>query len=109
MDVLMKWGEAIRYIRGLTISNRKGWRMPTAEELSSLLDMSVEGSPKLPPGHPFLNVQDVYWSSTTREDDSSDAWGVDMKTGTTYGWNGKGESMYPWPVRGGNGYATGNW
>lgn len=44
---------------------RKGWRMPTMEELSSLVDPSTG---TLPAGHPFINVQtglfQVYWSAS---------------------------------------------
>lgn len=109
MDVSKPWTVAVDYCRRVTISNRLGWRMPTVEELCSLVDMSVSGTPKLPLGHPFQNVQDSYWTSTTREGDSGDAWSVSMDSGLPYGWNWKGEFRYPWPVRGGNGYATGNW
>jgi len=108
LDVSKPWTVAIDFCRRITISNRQGWRMPTAEELASLLDMSVQGSPKLPSGHPFENVQNSYWTSTTREGDSGDAWNVSMTNGIS-GYIGKGTYRYAWPVRGGNGYATGNW
>jgi len=51
---------------------RKGWRLPSIQELQSLLDPSIPvGSLSLPPGHPFTNVRfeprnpDFYWSATT--------------------------------------------
>ena len=91
--------------------NRRGWRLPTAEELASLLDWSGPGSDgtMLPEGHPFCNVQlEYYWSSTTRESDSSRAWAVKMSDGAT-GHAPKTHVFGVWPVRGGNGYATGNW
>jgi hypothetical protein len=48
-----------------TTGGRKGWRLPTEEELGSLLDETS----RLPPGHPFINVRidpfAVYWSATT--------------------------------------------
>ena len=55
----------------LVVGNRKGWRLPTVQELASLIDPSVAfPGPTLPAGHPFTNVQTGvqtarYWSVTT--------------------------------------------
>jgi len=45
---------------------RFGWRLPTVDELASLLDPSVPlPGPALPAGHPFTNVQaSAYWTAT---------------------------------------------
>jgi hypothetical protein len=48
---------AIAYCADLNLGGRKGWRLPTIEQLASLVDTSVAGSPKLPSGNPFNNVQ----------------------------------------------------
>jgi len=99
------WQDAITSCRWLLLGNRQGWRLPTVEELSSL---AYQGYfPRLPTGHPFISVQDAnYWSSTTYESDSSQAWGMHTHLGIV--WTPTDE-YYVWPVRGGNGYATGNW
>ena len=92
------------YCANLNISDRKGWRLPEIEELASLLDMSVSGSPKLPDGYSsfFTNVQSgYYWSSTSSESDSTFAWGVDMDNGDVYGYT-KVYGSYVWPVRSDN-------
>jgi Protein of unknown function (DUF1566) len=51
------------------VGNRKGWRLPAIYELLSLVDPSVPNAdaPKLPEGHPFIDVQSPgnYWSATT--------------------------------------------
>jgi hypothetical protein len=49
------------------VGNRKGWRLPAIYELLSLIDPSVPDAPKLPDGHPFIDVQSPgnYWSATT--------------------------------------------
>jgi hypothetical protein len=115
-----KWLDAVNYCRNVKLSNRMGWRLPTVEELSSLVDPSQpENVPALPSGHPFVNVHIDYnyWTSTTSEGiwggNSADAWHVTMKNGfwLNVGLTVKDSeySHYVWPVRGGNGYATGNW
>jgi len=56
--------EASEYCRRLKLSKHMGWRLPTIEELSSLVDTTTPSG--LPAGHPFLNVQTdyPYWSCT---------------------------------------------
>ncbi len=51
------------------IGGRRGWRLPSAEELASLTDTTLT-APALPAGHPFLNVHftandDLYWTNTS--------------------------------------------
>src|SRR5205085_3877686 len=42
------------------------WRLPTLEELRSLIETTASSAPKLPSGHPFTNPQttDSYWTTT---------------------------------------------
>ena len=63
----LTWEDAITYCQNLTLGNLKGWRLPTQEELSSLVDPS-RSVPALPSGHPFINVKAIhYWSSTQHD------------------------------------------
>jgi hypothetical protein len=97
------------------VGGRKGWRLPTIEELASLID-PTQTNPALPIGHPFINVQsDRYWSASTVvgdtdevSDDTSDiggdtdeAWDVRFNYGyvSTYS---KSSSGFVWCVRGGS-------
>jgi len=102
------WTFAVNYAYTKEVGGRKGWRLPTIEELASLVDTSVSGSPKLPSGHPFTNVQsEGYWSSTAHvdvtDDTSGGAWDVHFDGGGVDGGD-KGGSYGVWCVRGGHGY-----
>jgi len=59
---------AFSYCANLDVGGRMGWHLPTAEQLTSLIDNS-EFEPSLPSGHPFTNVHPTvtaeYWSATT--------------------------------------------
>jgi hypothetical protein len=62
------WEAAKRRCRDLIVANRRGWRLPSQEELSSLLDASFDfPETALPPGHPFVlppSNQLSFWSAT---------------------------------------------
>jgi hypothetical protein len=46
------WYTATSHCFNDVIGGRKGWRVPTMEELATLVD-PAGGTPALPPGHPF--------------------------------------------------------
>jgi hypothetical protein len=96
------WSSAMNICNVLSIGNRIGWRLPTLQELASLVDPS-QLDPSLPSGHPFNNVQTaVYWSATTLVDDPNVAWVVIIGNGTvTFGLKSFGH--FVWCVRGGQG------
>src|SRR5215467_13153760 len=58
------------------VGGRKGWRLPSVHELTSLLDTSTG----IPTGAPFTNLQlgfsDFYWSATTIVDLTTLVWSV---------------------------------
>ena len=89
---------------GLTDGSTVGqWRLPSRNELSSLVDRS-NSSPALPAGHPFTAAQsnNFYWSGSSYAGNSTYAWVVSMLDGNVivYGY-GKAHSFYVWPVRAG--------
>ena len=104
-DGRVTWEHANSYCRSyVIIGNRKGWRLPSIDELASLVDPS-ESYPALPSGYSsfFNNVQSSrYWSSTTYESGTDDAWDVRVNNGNVDG-NVKSDFYYVWPVRGGSG------
>jgi len=90
-----------------TTGGRAGWRLPSVEELTSLID-PAETTPALPEGHPFENVTlgNFYWSANEDEADSSSAVTVnfdvfDLST------HSKGNTRPFVCVRGGRGSTTG--
>ena len=91
-------------------SHQTDWRLPNVRELQSLIHYGYY-SPALPntagtgqwsEGDPFTGVQSsYYWSATTYENGTNNAWYVYMSDGlVTYRW--KTNDNYVWPVRGGN-------
>ena len=95
------WQNAMNCCRLISIANRRGWRLPTVEELTSLVD-TTQSDPALPSGHPFDQVQsDLYWSSTPYAGYTDGAWVVYMHYGSVH-YGGKDVSYYVWPVRGDN-------
>lgn len=119
---LMPWSAALAWCNklargrcGLADDSTAGdWRLPNINELKSLVDHSRH-DPDLPAGHPFSNVQSVwYWSSTSNPVYTAAAFTVGISRGSVYlagkrpvlfgtsKVTGKGESaLGVWPVRGG--------
>ncbi|MCR4320424.1 MAG: DUF1566 domain-containing protein, partial [Candidatus Brocadiaceae bacterium] len=97
------WTSAIAYAYAKNVGNRKGWRLPTVEELASLVD-PTQNNPALPSGHPFTNVQSLqYWSASTFAGNTSNAWYVHFLNGDALNFN-KLVGNYVWCVRGGHGH-----
>jgi len=98
------WFNALTHCYTRTVGGRLGWRLPTIEELASLIDPNnATGDPDLPPGHPFSNVlSDLYWSATTNASAPSDAWGVNLDDGIVFS-GVRPDFNLVWCVRGGQG------
>ena len=84
------WETGVNLCRDLVIQNRKGWRLPTASELSSLIDMSGAVL-KLPAGHPFTGLQtvdadDPHWTFTPDASAAGFVTVVFFGTGGTQTW-----------------------
>jgi Protein of unknown function (DUF1566) len=96
---------------------RLGWRLPTMQELSSLIDPTATSGPPLFPGHPFVGVQPVaaYWTATSADADSAYLvhWGIHpgeahftftnntLRPKSTTDESFYNTPMYSWCVRGG--------
>ena len=119
---LLDWPSALSWCNnlaagtcGLTDHSAAGdWRLPNINELKSLVDHSRH-DPDLPGGHPFRQVQPVwYWSSTSNPVYTAGAFNVGMSRGSIHvtdklpGRFGssnvsdkEGSALGVWPVRGG--------
>jgi hypothetical protein len=73
------------------------WRLPTINELASLVDCDVH-SPALPPGHPFAGLCLSYWSSTTSCFETDWAWVLYLDKGACGVGHKPLQSFYAWPV-----------
>ena len=72
----MTWHEAQEYAKSLSLDRKADWRLPTLAELESLLDRTKarpEGRPPVREDVPFRDELS-YWSSTTFERDTKNAW-----------------------------------
>lgn len=76
------------------------WRLPTINELETLADKSSY-YPALPIGHPFANVQNhFYWSSSKGKDVLDYVWIVDLASGEmTMDYVSYCSYKFLWPVR----------
>jgi hypothetical protein len=96
----------------LTTGSRLGWRIPTLQEISSLID-PTQTNPALPQGHPFSSVlYDVpYWTASTDiyfYDSNglrtiTSAWFLSFGSGVALFEDLQGRTGYVWCVRGEHG------
>ncbi|MBA2592614.1 MAG: DUF1566 domain-containing protein [Gammaproteobacteria bacterium] len=105
---LSTWLEAIGDCYSRIVGGRLGWRLPTIEELASLIDPTQSRPPLLPRGHPFTKVQSggqLYWSSTSLFSTPPNAFAMKPSDGTV-GVNIKAlREGFVWCVRGGYGHS----
>ena len=74
------------------------WRLPNIRELESLVDAGSY-EPALPRGHPFADVRQFYWSSTTSTYDPRYAWVLYMADGAVGIGYKSSSSFFAWAVR----------
>lgn len=98
------WPFAQYHCNDRNVGNRKGWRLPTIQELASLIDPTVPSpGPTLPAGHPFINVlSNFYWSATSGDPTFNVAWIVFFFNGSV-NLLSKVDENFVWCVRGGQG------
>lgn len=96
---LSTWEEALKAVADLN-GKKEGpysWRLPNINELESLVDCSTH-SPALPRGHPFKEVREGYWSSTTSMFEPDWAWALYLTKGAVGVGQKKGAHFSVWTV-----------
>jgi hypothetical protein len=100
---IQTWLQGIENCYTRNVGGRKGWRLPSIEELNSLVDTTTS-NPALPSGHPFGNIQSGwYWTINNDPKQTLHAWYVDFASGNS-GIDHKYSSRLIWCVRGGHGF-----
>ena len=79
--VMSDWEMAQRRCASSHAGGRTDWRVPTVQELATLIDpSSIEV--KIPTDHPFAHVEaSIYWSSTERRENGAYASFVNFSNG----------------------------
>lgn len=72
----MTWHEAQEYAASLSLDGKMDWRLPALAELESLLERTRARSDGRAPVRDEVPFRDElsYWSSTTFENDTKNAW-----------------------------------
>jgi len=105
---LWTWFAARNLCMDKEVGGRLGFRLPSVHELSGLIDRQVitPGVPKLPPNHPFINVQgsdrEAYWAAQAAGDNPALAFRVLFGTGGSGNAENKNSPSFFWCVRGGS-------
>jgi len=96
----VSWQEALAAVARLNLDDGAGWRLPNINELESLADCAA-ANPALPSGHPFAQVRDVYWSSTTSQYEPDWAWALYLDKGAVGVGQKSQARFHAWAVCGG--------
>jgi len=107
MDALawdpLSWTDALDFIRRMNAGSAHGhadWRLPNVRELESLIDVRRH-TPALSGGHPFSQIPQGCWSSTTSVYEPRYAWVVYLQDGAVGVGYKKSAEFHVWAVRGG--------
>jgi len=99
----LSWQDALDFIGGMNahhVNKHADWRLPNVRELESLID-DRRHTPALSAGHPFGQVPQGCWSSTTSVYEPHYAWVVYMQDGAVGVGFKKQADFHVWAVRGG--------
>lgn len=114
-DGMVSWQMALDFVNGINSGTYPncgggltGWRVPNRKELRSLVDYSKSSGlgPVLPSEHPFSNVNERYWSSTTNINTDitygTNVWFINFTDAGYESTYYKYEDGRVWPVRSGS-------
>ena len=76
------WDDAVEYCNKLVLNTMNKWRLPTFNELLSIVDYT-RVDPAINPVFDYVN-EGTYWTSVDFSATVSRAWTIDFRTGKTY-------------------------
>ena len=76
------WDDAVEYCDKLVLNSMDKWRLPTFNELLSIVDHN-RVDPAINPVFEYVN-EGTYWTSIDFSATASRAWTIDFRTGKTY-------------------------
>lgn len=97
---LLDWGAALELVVRLNRERLGGlasWSLPNINQLESLVDCR-QAQPALSSGHPFINIREGYWSSTTSFFETDWAWVLYLHKGALGVGFKSGATFHAWPV-----------
>jgi len=95
----MAWEQALAYAEGLSLGGHDDWRLPNIKELRSISDDALFG-PSVDATY-FTDARaEIYWSSTTELNNTTQAWAMDAAYGLV-SYEAKSNELYVRCVRGG--------
>jgi len=108
---MTNWGAAVTNCNNLNYGGQTDWRLPNIAEVCSVIAWRFTGpaicntagtAKYTTQGDPFISLQSSsYWTSSTRADNTSNAWYMAVNTGAAGGIAKTNQNAYVWPVRGG--------
>jgi len=76
------WDDAVTYCHTLELKDRHNWRLPTFNELLSIVDFTRH-DPAINPVFTHTS-EGTYWTATNFSATKSRAWTIDFRSGKTY-------------------------
>ena len=76
------WDDAVAYCDALTLKGRENWRLPSFEELLSIVDYTRH-DPAINPVFDHVS-EGTYWTAKDFSATKARAWTIDFRTGKTY-------------------------
>jgi hypothetical protein len=100
LDGTKTWANALTYVNALGLAGYDDWRLANVNELESLNNAEEASSAAWLNTQGFTDVQAaIYWTSTTNDNTTTNAWVVNMEAGWVIATNPKTFAFYLWPVR----------
>jgi len=97
VDTPVCWSEALKSVEIHSLNTGQPYRLPTINELESLVDASHH-SPALPARHPFTDLREAYWSSTTSGYETDWAYVLYLQKGAVGVGYKTNNDFHVWPV-----------